>query len=90
VAEPRTVVITRSLWGAVRVGVPKEVKQAHLGVFSLAEYAGVISPDYTVLRASDPNGVKYFEFVLRSPACRFELRVRAKGIVEGFWRLYTQ
>ena len=63
--------------------------KAHLGVFSLASDAGVISPDYTVLRAFDPRGVQYFEHVLRSPACRFELRVRAKGIVEGFWRLYT-
>jgi type I restriction enzyme S subunit len=27
--------------------------------------------------------------MLRSPACRRELRIRAKGIVEGFWRLYT-
>ena len=33
--------------------------------------------------------VRYFEATLRSPACRSELRVRAKGIVEGFWRLYT-
>jgi type I restriction enzyme, S subunit len=27
--------------------------------------------------------------VLRSSACRRELRIRAKGLVEGFWRLYT-
>jgi len=25
----------------------------------------------------------------RTPACRVELRQRAKGIVQGFWRLYT-
>ena len=31
----------------------------------------------------------YFERVLRSPECRIDLRIRAKGIVEGFWRLYT-
>ena len=39
-----------------------------------------------------PNGeakTEYFEQVLRSPSCRRELRIRAKGIVEGFWRLYT-
>lgn len=30
-----------------------------------------------------------FEFVLKSPACRAELQTRAKGIVEGFWRLYN-
>jgi type I restriction enzyme S subunit len=63
--------------------------KAHLGVFSVARHAGVISPDYTVLRPLDPVGVDYFEKVLRSPACRRELRIRAKGIVEGFWRLYT-
>lgn len=63
--------------------------KAHLGVFALAKQPGVISPDYTVLRRTRPMVVKYFEQVLRSPACRHELRVRAKGIVEGFWRLYT-
>lgn len=63
--------------------------KAHLGVFALAHCAGVISPDYTVLRPIDPEGVEYFESVLRSPACRPELRSKAKGIVEGFWRLYT-
>ncbi len=63
--------------------------KAHLGVFALTQLAGVISPDYTVLRPIDPEGAAYFEQVLRSPACRGELRIRAKGIVEGFWRLYT-
>jgi type I restriction enzyme S subunit len=63
--------------------------KAHLGVFALARHAGVISPDYTVLRPIDATGIEYFERVLRSPAFRHELRVRAKGIVEGFWRLYT-
>jgi type I restriction enzyme S subunit len=33
--------------------------------------------------------VEYFEAVLKSSACRRELRIRAKGLVEGFWRLYT-
>ncbi len=63
--------------------------KAHLGVFALARHAGVISPDYTVLRPFDATGAEYFERILRSPACRRELRIRAKGIVEGFWRLYT-
>jgi type I restriction enzyme S subunit len=63
--------------------------KAHLGVFALAQYAGVISPDYTVLRHIEPGSAEYYERALRSPACRIELRIRAKGIVEGFWRLYT-
>ncbi|MDX8411020.1 MAG: hypothetical protein R8K46_03980 [Mariprofundaceae bacterium] len=63
--------------------------KAHLGVFALATQAGVISPDYSVFRKKRPLKVSYLERVLRSPACRRELRIRAKGIVEGFWRLYT-
>lgn len=63
--------------------------KAHLGVFALAKQSGVISADYTVLRAIRRLSSRYFEQVLRSAACRSELRVRAKGIVEGFWRLYT-
>jgi len=63
--------------------------KAHLGVFALAKQAGVISPDYSVFRKKRPMNTTYFELVLRSPACRRELRIRAKGIVEGFWRLYT-
>ena len=63
--------------------------KAHLGVFALASQEGVISPDYTVLRKRGQIFVRYYELVLRSPTCRGELWVRAKGIVEGFWRLYT-
>jgi type I restriction enzyme S subunit len=63
--------------------------KAHLGVFALANQDGVVSPDYTVLRPRVPMSVEYFEVVLRTPSCRTELRRRTKGIVEGFWRLYT-
>ena len=63
--------------------------KAHLGVFARATQSGVVSPDYTVLRPKSPMVVPYFEHILRSPTCRYELRIRAKGIVQGFWRLYT-
>ena len=63
--------------------------KAHLGVFAHAKQPGVVSPDYTVLRPHNGVNVRFFEFVLKSPACRAELRTRAKGIVEGFWQLYT-
>ncbi|HYF94775.1 MAG TPA: restriction endonuclease subunit S [Symbiobacteriaceae bacterium] len=63
--------------------------KAHLGVFAIAKQAGVVSPDYTVLRPTRPMVVSYYERILRSPGFRHELRTRAKGIVEGFWRLYT-
>ena len=64
--------------------------KAHLGVFALAKQSGVISPDYSVFRKRSSVKMEYFLKVLRLPALRTELRVRAKGIVEGFWRLYTE
>ncbi len=63
--------------------------KAHLGVFAVAKQAGIVSPDYTVFRPRNRFSSKYYELVLRTPLCRSELRIRAKGIVEGFWRLYT-
>jgi len=63
--------------------------KAHLGVFARATEQGVISPDYTVLRPLPNADVRYYEYLLKSPACRGELFTRTKGIVEGFWRLYT-
>jgi type I restriction enzyme S subunit len=63
--------------------------KAHLGVFALAPERGLISPDYTVFRPAREMESRYFELLYRTPACRLELRQRAKGIVEGFWRLYT-
>lgn len=63
--------------------------KAHLGVFALARQTGVVSPDYTVFRAQGAAIMPYLELALRLPALRTELRTRSKGIVEGFWRLYT-
>jgi type I restriction enzyme S subunit len=63
--------------------------KAHLGVFALAKQGGVISPDYSVFRKRAAISMEYCESVLKSSACRRELRIRAKGLVEGFWRLYT-
>ena len=63
--------------------------KAHLGVFALAPHKGVVSPDYTILRSNKEINPKFAELVLKSTRCRRELRIRVRGIVEGFWRLYT-
>lgn len=63
--------------------------KAHLGVFAHASIPGVISPDYTVFRPVDDIEVRYFEHLYKTPAYKAELRKRTKGIVEGFWRLYS-
>ena len=64
--------------------------KAHLGVFAIAPTSGVVSPDYTVLRASNDVLPEFLCRKLRSLDVRPELRRRTKGIVEGFWRLYTE
>ena len=65
--------------------------KAHLGVFALAPMKGIVSPDYTVLRINTKRVIpKYLEYLLKSNACRRELVTRVRGIVEGFWRLYTE
>jgi type I restriction enzyme S subunit len=64
--------------------------KAHLGVFALAPQFGVISPDYTVLKPNTKRIIPAFTmFVLKSEICRKELRTRVCGVIEGFWRLYT-
>lgn len=65
--------------------------KAHLGVFALAPIKGVVSSDYTVLRVKQEKVIpQYLEYLLKSNACRRELVTRVRGIVEGFWRLYTE
>ena len=65
--------------------------KAHLGVFALAPIRGVVSSDYTVLRINKEKVIpQYLEYLLKSNACRTELVIRVRGIVEGFWRLYTE
>ena len=64
--------------------------KAHLGVFAIAPQDGVISPDYTVLIPNIDRIIPaYAEMLLKSLRCRRELRIRVRGIIEGFWRLYT-
>ncbi len=63
--------------------------KAHLGVFAHAPIPGVVSPDYTVFRRVREVDVRYFEHLYKSPIYKAELRKRTKGIVEGFWRLYS-
>ena len=64
--------------------------KAHLGVFALSPQSGVISSDYTVLIPNTERVLPTFaETVLKSDRCRSELRIRVRGIIEGFWRLYT-
>lgn len=63
--------------------------KAHLGVFAHAKQPGVVSPDYTVLRPITDDNPRYFELLFKSPPFITEFTKSTKGIVKGFWRLYT-
>lgn len=63
--------------------------KAHLGVFARAKQVGVISPDYSVFQLKTDASVAYCEALFKTPMYVGEFRRRTKGIVEGFWRLYS-
>lgn len=65
--------------------------KAHLGVFALSPILGVVSPDYTVIRINQQYIIPEYALKLfRCQSFRSELTTRVRGIVEGFWRLYTE
>lgn len=64
--------------------------KAHLAVFSIASMEGLVSPDYSVFRPSVAGASsRYFEALFKTSVYLGEFRLRVRGIVEGFFRLYT-
>ena len=63
--------------------------KAHLGVFSVSKYAGLVSSDYAVYYATQKADVKYLEYVFKTPQCIGEFIKRATGVGQGLTRLYT-
>lgn len=63
--------------------------KAHLGVFSVSKYDGLVSPDYAVYYSTGVINLKYLEFLFKTPQCISEFRKRSTGIAAGLTRLYT-
>jgi type I restriction enzyme S subunit len=64
--------------------------KAHLSVFSVAPCDGLVSPDYSVFRLKNNTFNPYFfENLFKTPAYLGEFNKRVKGIVIGFYRLYS-
>ncbi len=64
--------------------------KAHLGVFSVARCDGLVSPDYSVFRLQNQDMTpEYFENLFKTNQYISEFNKRVKGIVVGFYRLYT-
>lgn len=64
--------------------------KAHLGVFSVSKYDGLVSPDYAVYYSSGVANLKYLEYLFKTPQCISEFRKRSTGIAAGLTRLYTE
>lgn len=63
--------------------------KAHLGVFSVSKYDGLVSPDYAVYKSTGISVLKYLEYLFKTPQCISEFRKRSTGIAAGLTRLYT-
>lgn len=63
--------------------------KAHLGVFSVSKYDGLVSPDYAVYYSTGKADLKYLEYLFKTPQCISEFRKKSTGIAAGLTRLYT-
>lgn len=63
--------------------------KAHLGVFSVSKYDGLVSPDYAVYYSTGVVDLKYLEYLFKPPQCISEFSKRSTGIAAGLTRLYT-
>jgi len=64
--------------------------KAHLGVFSVSRYYGLVSPDYAVYCSTGKSNLKYLEYIFKTPQCIGEFRKKSTGIAAGLMRLYTE
>ena len=64
--------------------------KAHLGVFSVSRYDGLVSPDYAVYCSTGKSNLKYLEYIFKTPQCIGEFRKKSTGIAAGLMRLHTE
>ncbi len=63
--------------------------KAHLGVFAVSQYNGLVSPDYAVYYSQGIVEVKYLEYLFKTSQYIAEFRKRSSGVGAGLTRLYT-
>lgn len=63
--------------------------QAWSGMFAVASSKGLISPDYSVFRATAACEVRYFQHLFKTTLLVDQFAQASKGIGSGFNRLYT-
>ena len=81
-----------SFVGAKIVGIGDLVfnkLKAHLGVFAVSSYEGLVSPDYAVYRSTGKAHLRFLEYMFKTPRCIAEFRKKSTGVGAGLTRLYT-
>lgn len=63
--------------------------KAHLGVFAVSAYDGLVSPDYAVYYATGLANMKYLEYLFKTPQYIAEFKKKSTGVGAGLTRLYT-
>lgn len=63
--------------------------KAHLGVFSVSQYYGLVSPDYAVYYPTALSDAKYLEYLFKTSIYINEFKKRSSGVGAGLTRLYT-
>lgn len=63
--------------------------KSHLGVFSVANQEGIVSPDYAVYRSQGKAITKYLEYLFKTTLYINEFNKFSKGVGVGLTRLYT-
>lgn len=65
--------------------------KAYFGVMYVSPYDGLISSEYAIYRALDPDALslKYIEYLVHTNQIIDEFIIRISGVADGFRRLYT-
>ena len=63
--------------------------KAHLGVFAVSDYDGLVSPDYAVYQTNSRVLPKFLEYLFKTPRCITEFKKHISGVGAGLSRLYT-
>ena len=63
--------------------------KAHLGVFNVSKYEGLVSPDYAVYKSTGKANLSFLEYIFKTPNCISEFVKLITGVGAGLSRLYT-
>ena len=63
--------------------------KAHLGVFSVSKYNGLVSPDYAVYYSTGLANLNFLELLFKTPQYINEFKKKSSGVGAGLTRLYT-